>query len=219
MSSTEELLALARGVLDAAKPGEAVEVYAAWGRETEVKVYEGEVESLTSAESSGVGVRVISEGRLGYAYAADPDRAELAELVERARTNAALAAPDDGNVLPEPRPIPPLEGILLPELLEAAHRREGAARARDRARVPRGRLARDAASRPRSTARGSAGRRSPPRPASKRRGSGATAGRSEWRSPEVNGETQTGFGLQHRAPARGSRRERCRTRSGRARRS
>ena len=120
MSSTEELLALARAALEAAKPGEAVEAYAAWGRETEVKVYEGEVESLTSAESSGVGVRVISEGRLGYAYAADPDRAELADLVERARTNAALAAPDDGNVLPEPRPIPPLEGILLPELLEAA---------------------------------------------------------------------------------------------------
>ncbi len=119
MSSTEELLALARGALDAAKPGEAVEAYAAWGRETEVKVFEGEVESLTSAESSGVGVRVIVEGRLGYAYAADPDRAELAELVERARTNAALAAPDEGNVLPDPRPIPPLEGILLPELLEA----------------------------------------------------------------------------------------------------
>lgn len=120
MSSTGELLDLARAALDGAKPGEAVEAYAAWGRETEVKVYEGEVESLTSAESSGVGVRVITEGRLGYAYAADPDRAELRELVERARTNAALAAPDEGNVLPDPKPIPPLEGILLPELLEAA---------------------------------------------------------------------------------------------------
>ncbi|MGH2784413.1 MAG: TldD/PmbA family protein [Actinomycetota bacterium] len=120
MSSTEELLALARGALDAAKKGEAVEAYAAWGRETEVKVYEGEVESLTSAESSGVGVRVISDGRLGYAYAADPSREELAGLVEKARTNAALAAPDEGNVLPEPRPIPPLEGILLPDLLSAS---------------------------------------------------------------------------------------------------
>jgi PmbA protein len=120
MSSTEDLLAQARAALGSAKKGEAVEVYAAWGRETEVKVYDGEVESLTSAESSGVGVRVISEGRLGYAYAADPSEAELADLVERARTNAALAAPDDGNVLPEPQPIPPLEGILLPELLDAA---------------------------------------------------------------------------------------------------
>ncbi|MGH2727395.1 MAG: TldD/PmbA family protein [Actinomycetota bacterium] len=120
MSSTDELLALARATIEAARPGEAVEAYAAWGRETEVKVYEGEVESLTSAESSGVGVRVITEGRLGYAYAADPDRSELAELVERARTNAALAAPDEGNVLPDPRPIAPLEGILLPELLATA---------------------------------------------------------------------------------------------------
>jgi hypothetical protein len=44
MTTTDELLALARATLDAAKPGEAVEAYAAWGRETEVKVYEGEVE-------------------------------------------------------------------------------------------------------------------------------------------------------------------------------
>jgi PmbA protein len=119
MSSTDELLALARRGLDAARKGEAVEVYASWGRETEVKVFEGEVESLTSAESRGVGVRVIVEGRLGYAYVADPDPAEVAELVEQARTNAALAAPDDGNVLPAPQPIEPLEGILLPELLDA----------------------------------------------------------------------------------------------------
>lgn len=119
MSSTEELLALARAALEAAKPGEAVEAYAAWGRETDVKIYEGAVESLTSAESSGVGVRVISGGRLGYAYAADPDPGELAALVEQARTNATLSAPDDGNVLPLPRTIEPLDGILLPELLAA----------------------------------------------------------------------------------------------------
>ncbi|MCI0346529.1 MAG: TldD/PmbA family protein, partial [Chloroflexi bacterium] len=120
MSSTEELLAVARATIEAARPGEAVEAYAAWGRETEVKVYDGGVESLTSAESSGVGVRVITEGRLGYAYAADPDRPELAELVDRARINAALAAPDEGNVLPGPRPIAPLDGTLLPELLATA---------------------------------------------------------------------------------------------------
>ena len=120
MSSSDELLGLARGGLEAARKGEAVEVYASWGRETEVKVFEGEVESLTSAESRGVGVRVISEGRLGYAYAADPDPSEVAELVEQARTNAALAAPDEGNVLPDPQPIEPLEGTLLPEMLSTA---------------------------------------------------------------------------------------------------
>jgi PmbA protein len=119
MSTTSELLDLARRALQGAKPGEAVEAFAAWGRETEVKVYGGEVEALTSAESRGVGVRVIADGRLGYAYAADPDPGELAEIVEQARTNASLASPDDGNVLPQPEPIEPLDGILRRELIDA----------------------------------------------------------------------------------------------------
>jgi len=119
VSDTSDLLALARRAVEAARNGEAVEAYAAWTRETEVKVYSGEVETLVSAESQGVGVRVIAAGRLGYAYAADPDPDELAAVVEQARTNAALSAPDEGNVLPEPQPFEPLPGILLPDLLEA----------------------------------------------------------------------------------------------------
>jgi len=114
-----ELLDLARRAVDAARKGEAVEAYASWGRETEVKVYNAEVEALVSAESRGVGVRVISDGRLGYAYAADPDPDEIADVVAQARTNAALASPDDGNVLPDPQPIEPLDGILLQDLLDA----------------------------------------------------------------------------------------------------
>ena len=118
MTTSDDLLALAHRALEAAKPKEEVEAFATWGRETEVKVYGGEVEALSSAESRGVGVRVISDGRLGYAYAADPDPDELAEIVEGARTNAALATPDEGNRLPEPQPIEPLEGILHPDIID-----------------------------------------------------------------------------------------------------
>lgn len=120
MSETSALLALARRALDAARKGEGVEAFAAWGRETEVKVYNGEVESLVSAESRGIGVRLIIDGRLGYAYAADPDPDEIADVVEQARTNAALATRDEGNVLPTPKPIAPLDGIFLPDLLSAS---------------------------------------------------------------------------------------------------
>jgi PmbA protein len=119
MSDTADLLSLARRALSSARKGEAVEAFASWGRETEVKVYNGEVESLVSAESRGVGVRLIVDGRLGYAYAADPDERELDDVVKQARTNAALATEDEGNVLPDPRPIEPLAGIFLPEILSA----------------------------------------------------------------------------------------------------
>ena len=42
---------------------------------TTVKAYDGEVESLTSADSSGAGVRVIRDGRQGFAHCGslDPD--------------------------------------------------------------------------------------------------------------------------------------------------
>jgi len=112
-----DLLDLAREAVGHAKKGEELEAYAAWGRETEVKAYEGEVESLSQAESRGLGVRVIVDGRLGYAYAADPSAGDVRDIVEQARTNAALTTPDEGNVLPAPEPAQPLDGLLLDELV------------------------------------------------------------------------------------------------------
>jgi PmbA protein len=119
MSGTADLLELAHRAVASARAGEAVEAFAVWGRETEVKVYKSEVEALVSAESRGVGVRVIVGGRLGYAYAADPEPGELADVVDQARTNAALSTVDEANVLPDPQPIEPLPGILYPDLLDA----------------------------------------------------------------------------------------------------
>ncbi len=56
---SDELLHLAQSVVGRAVPGEGMEVYVTRGTETEVAAYEGEVESLTSADSSGVGIRVV----------------------------------------------------------------------------------------------------------------------------------------------------------------
>jgi PmbA protein len=111
-----ELLDLAQTAVGAARSGEHVEAYAQWSRELEVKALNGEVESLSRAESRGLGVRVIAGGKLGYAYAADPDASEVAGIVEQARTNAALGSPDEGNVLPEPAPAEPLAGLLAEQI-------------------------------------------------------------------------------------------------------
>lgn len=113
-----DLDALCRAALDAAAAGEDLEAYAEWGRKTDVKVYDGRVESLTSAEAQGLGVRIIAGGRVGYAYAADPTPDEVRDVVAQARANAALGTPDDGNVLPDPQPIKPLQGIFLPQIVE-----------------------------------------------------------------------------------------------------
>jgi PmbA protein len=100
---------LCRAAVDAAESGEAVEAYAEESRRTEASALRGEVEGLEFSESRGVGVRVIRESRLGYAWAADPDADEVRDIVRRARENSALAAVDEHNVLAEPAswtPIP-----------------------------------------------------------------------------------------------------------------
>jgi PmbA protein len=114
--SDDGLLALARSAVGAARPGEELEAYAARHRTTQIEAYQGAVERLTSAETQGLGVRVITDGRLGYAWAADPGLDDVGGLVDQARANAASAAPWEGNVLPDAEPIPPLEGVYLPDI-------------------------------------------------------------------------------------------------------
>jgi PmbA protein len=109
-----DLLDLCRWAVAAARPGEALEAYAEESRRTEAQVREGEVEGLTFAASRGVGVRLIADGRLGYAWAADPSRQDVLAAVASARENAALAAFDEHNVLPGPSPVAP-----MPELFRA----------------------------------------------------------------------------------------------------
>jgi len=110
-----DLLDLCRAAVGAASGAESVEAYASETRRTEVKARAGQVESLAFSETRGVGVRVIVAGRMGYAYVADPSPKEVTEAVARARANAALATPDDGNALPEPGGAEPMPQLFRPE--------------------------------------------------------------------------------------------------------
>ena len=66
-----------------------MEVYVTRGTENEVRAYDGEVESLTSADSSGVGIRILLGGpagegrRLGFAWAGSLDPAVVRDALER----------------------------------------------------------------------------------------------------------------------------------------
>ena len=94
------LLDLARSIAARAEPGEQVEAYVSRSRDTDVKVFGGAVEELSVAESAGVGVRVIVDGRLGYAWAGSLDADVIADVLDDARDNARFAAPDEWNGLP-----------------------------------------------------------------------------------------------------------------------
>lgn len=111
--SSVELLELARSVAGAARTGEEIEAYAVRSRDVDVNAFNGEVESLTTAEIEGVGVRVIVDGRQGYAWAGSLDPEVVADTLADARDNAAFGAPDKfyGLVTPDE-----FAGIEAPEL-------------------------------------------------------------------------------------------------------
>jgi PmbA protein len=101
-----ELLDLARRFAAGAGPGEQVEVYATRGESMAVRVHGGEVESLTSAASAGVGVRVIVGGRQGFAWAGSLDEDIVRETLQDARDNAAFGEPAEWNGLAQPDGVP-----------------------------------------------------------------------------------------------------------------
>ncbi|MGZ8599947.1 MAG: TldD/PmbA family protein [Actinomycetota bacterium] len=110
-----ELADLVATVVEAALPGEAVEAYAERSAKTEVDAHKGEVEGLTFAESSGVGVRLIRDDRLGYAWAADPSLEEVRAAVAQARENATFATPDEHQVLPAAQGVEPIDALYHAE--------------------------------------------------------------------------------------------------------
>lgn len=95
-----DLLSIARGLAASSQPGEQVEAYVAQSHDTDINVFAGKVEELAVAESGGVGVRVIVDGRLGYAWAGSLDPDVVRDVITEARDNARFAAPDEWNGLP-----------------------------------------------------------------------------------------------------------------------
>ncbi|MGD0378721.1 MAG: TldD/PmbA family protein [Acidimicrobiales bacterium] len=102
-----ELLELAMRVAGAAQDGEELEVYVSRGVETDIRAYEGEVESLSSAASAGVGIRVVIGGRQGFAYAGTLEESVLRQTLADARDNATFATADEHIGLAGPDGVAP----------------------------------------------------------------------------------------------------------------
>ncbi len=92
-------------VKQAAADGVEVEAYIAIGSETNIQVRSGNVEKLSYAGSKGLGVRVIRNGQMGYAYTSDFSDTSRAKTIEMALTLAEVADADEHRRLPEPKPI------------------------------------------------------------------------------------------------------------------
>jgi PmbA protein len=103
----DELMAVAERVAGWARTGEDIEVYVARGDETEVRAFAGGVESLTSATSAGIGIRVVVDHRLGFAWAGSLEESVFEETLAEARDNASFATPDEHMRLAVPDGVAP----------------------------------------------------------------------------------------------------------------
>lgn len=82
---------MADRVLALALPGEELEVALGRSSSTSIRAYDGEVEALTVADSAGIGVRVVVDGRQGFASAGSLEADVIDEVLAEARDNMPLA--------------------------------------------------------------------------------------------------------------------------------
>src|SRR6187200_1337291 len=115
-----ELSVAARRAVEAATTAGASDAEAYVGRENgrQVRVHGGEVESLTAAGQSGVGVRAWIGHRVGYAYGTDLSEAGVAAIAARAAEAAGVADEDEFAAPPQPAEIEALPGLSDPSISE-----------------------------------------------------------------------------------------------------
>jgi len=114
---TELSTTAGRAVAAALAAGAAeAEAYASRDSGREVRVHGGEVESLTAATQSGIGVRAWIGGRVGYAYGTDLSGVGIAAIAARAAEAAAVADEDEFAAPPRPAEIEALPGLSDPSV-------------------------------------------------------------------------------------------------------
>ena len=122
------------------KGAEASEAYFDRSEEITIEVRDGEVENLKVAQESGVGIRILRNSCLGFAYTSDLSWPALRDAVDAALANARATSPRSPSTCspapPAAYPVldlndPALKKIPLEEKIERARRIERSGRAYD----------------------------------------------------------------------------------------
>ncbi len=108
---TSHLESIASSLASQAKGNEEIEVYVSQGSEVEISVYDSEVENMTMASSTALGVRVVIDHREGRAWTESLEKDALDSALENARLNASIAEPDEFVSLVKPSDIDDAEPI------------------------------------------------------------------------------------------------------------
>ena len=115
-SLARNYLELAQQVVEkATRKGALAEAFISTGENLDIEVREQEVEVLTLAQERGLGLRILLDGRVGFAYTTDFSASALEETIEQALANARRATPDEYNCLPGAQEYPCLD-LFDPEI-------------------------------------------------------------------------------------------------------
>jgi PmbA protein len=104
LQTNEQLLTTAGATaLDAArKKAVEAEVFLLYNRELSIELRDERVETLKEAEEIGMGVRVLNQGRMGFAYSSDLSREAILEVVDNAVSISNCMTADEYQSLVEP---------------------------------------------------------------------------------------------------------------------
>lgn len=81
--------------------GVEAEAFLLHDKELSIEVNNGQVETLKQAEEIGLGVRIINQGRLGFAYTSDLSEEAVLAVVNDAYNISKYTTSDENNRLPE----------------------------------------------------------------------------------------------------------------------
>jgi PmbA protein len=117
------LIERAERILESAQKGEQIEVFLSSGVDTEIQSYQGEIENLSTASSSGVGVRVLRDGvagaQVGVAWSGSIEPDAIDDALREARDNARFATEDEYLSFARPDGVAPVPLDLVDRTVQS----------------------------------------------------------------------------------------------------
>ena len=99
----ENLLSAAgeRVINSARKKGIEAEAFLLHDKELSIEIIDGRMDTLKEAEETGLGIRVINDGKLGFVYTSDLSAYAIEEALDHALSISRYTVADQHNQLPE----------------------------------------------------------------------------------------------------------------------
>jgi len=102
------------------KGADEAEVLIETGRNLNLEVRNGEIETVEESSSRGVGLRVFWGGRMAFSHCNDFSNNALDNTVAAAMDYARTTTPDENNVLPKDEGATPVDGLHDPEIAQTS---------------------------------------------------------------------------------------------------